>query len=236
MNNSKNIDDTEIKNAANYFNSLPDEKKAQIATNVLNKDEKLFPLIQAIISDVANYDKKVVVSKLINLGINHVYAAILVEQIIEKRPTLKYHLKVIARLNDDKLRHIKTIFDKFWIHKYDIKKISADHDITIDDCVAIRSVCVNMLNSIIRHDVPMGYYTKLFKNVKLSDIGIKSMYDVITSHKETWKNMLIFSNTQDAYFELKNVDNKINLILKSIKELSEFIKKSSNSNNQSHYQ
>lgn len=233
---NKDINAEKIKKAVEYFKGLSSEKKAYVAANVLVKDEKMVPLVYAIMAGVAKEDKKSVISGLINAGIPNVYAAILVEQVITKRPTTQYHLKLIANLSEDKLSKLKTIFENLWIDGHDIKKISTDHNISIEDCSAILAVIVEMMSEIIRHKKSMDYYVELFHTAKLSDAGIRSMQDIIISHREKWKDMLIFSNTQDNYFQLKKMDDKINLMLQLIKEMGKTIKKSSNPDTQSYYQ
>ena len=74
------------------------------------------------------------------------------------------------------------------------------------------------------------------KEEGLSESKINILINTIKTRSDFWRNMLIFSNTQDAFFGLSKLQSQNEEILKVLRELLTIFKKSQTGTNPTYLQ
>lgn len=239
-------DDVEkIKKAIEYFNSLKEERKAFLVSNITTPNaytseelDYLKPLLEAIQNDISSHNESTIGNKLFELGMNETYAILFVKNVIKDAPTFQYQLKIISQIKDEQFKELLPNFVKsLWVQRLPIPEVSKKYNLANDQLNALLNVFRNIMNEFLRRDSSEETITK-----KLSDGGFsKDKLDVFLNtlkiNSEIWRNMLVFSNSQDAFFGVQELKQQNQTILETLKEILQILREFKNpTTNQVHYQ
>ena len=91
------------------------------------------------------------------------------------------------------------------------------------------------MNHLARSEISEKKIIHMCKEVNLSESKIDTLVNTLKINSDYWRNMLIFSNTQDSFFTLQDTIQQNDLILRTMQEILILLKAKNNSNNQ-HFQ
>lgn len=229
-----------VKKSIKYFNSLPPEKQAFIVSNLLDLDEldeeKLESLFFAISNDISNYDETTIANKLFDLGLDKTYATLFVKNMIEQLPTMKYRLQELEKFNDEEFKvKFPRIVNEMFVERTRPSILTKEQDITQQQLRAILGVARNLMNSLARSSTSEKKIIKVCEEAKLSQSKIDTLINTLKINSEYWRNMVVFSNTQDAYFLTQDIAQQNEMILHTLQEILKLLKGNDSSNTQ-HFQ
>ncbi len=229
-----------LKESINYFNSLSAEKQAFTVSHLLeldeNDDEKLSGLFFAISNDISNYDETTISNKLFDLGLDKTYAVLFVQNIVEQAPTMQYQLQELSKFTDDDFEtKFPIIVNEIWVERKNPQSLSKEQNITSQQLLIILNVTRTFMNNLARAVISEKKIIQICQEAKFSKSKIDVLVNTLKINSEFWKNMLIFSNTQDSFFSLQDVEQQNELILRTLQEILNLLKgKDSSTNN--HFQ
>ncbi len=218
-----------IKESINYFNSLGREKQSFIVSNLVMLDdddgEKLSALLSGIRNDISNYDQTTISNKLFELGLEKTYAVLFVQNIIEQTPTLEYELKELAKLSDDDFKdNFPKCMTNIWVERKPTKQISEEQELSMSQIQIIADVTRTLMNEIVRSSLSEKKVTELCKTSDFSDSKLEVLLNTIRINSEYWRKFVMFSNTQDAFFSLQNIEQQNDMILRTLQEILKILK------------
>lgn len=229
-----------LKESINYFNSLKPEKQAYVVSHLLeldeNDEEKLTGLFFAISNDISNYDETTISNKLFELGLEKTYAVLFVQNMIEQAPTLEYQLRELAKFKDGDFKiKFPTIVKEMWVERKKPKILSKEQEVTPQQLRIISNLTRTLMNHLARSIISERKLIEICKSSGLSDSKTETLVNTLKINSKYWRNMLIFSNTQDSFFSLQDIVQQNDLILRTMQEILKLLKGNDGSNNQ-HFQ
>ena len=232
--------ENKIKESIDYFNSLNAEKQAYVVSHLLELDEtdeeKLSWLFFAISNDISNHDEATISNKLYDLGLQKTYAILFVQNMIEQAPTIKYQLRELSKFTDDDFKtKFPIIVNEIWVERKAPQLLTKEQNITSEQLRIILNLTRTFMNDLARSAVSETKLIDICKNSDLSNSKTETLINTLKINSEYWKNMVIFSNTQDSFFSLQDIAQQNDLILRTMQEILKLLKGKDGSNNQ-HFQ
>ena len=232
--------ENKIKESINYFNSLNAEKQAYVVSHLLELDEideeKLSRLLFAISNDISNYDETKISNKLYDLGLEKTYAVLFVQNMIEQAPTLKYQLQELSKFTDDDFKtKFPILVNEMWVERKKPQLLTKEQNITPQQLRIISNLTRTFMNQLARSVVSEKRLLAICKDSGLSNSKTETLVNTLKINSEYWRNMLIFSNTQDSFFSIQDIVQQNNLILRTMQEILKLLKGKDGSDNQ-HFQ
>lgn len=216
----------QITDAIAYFNALSDQDKVTIVANFFKMPypaqplERLYPLLTAISNDIGRYDETTMANRIFELGMAETYAVLFVKNTISNIPTLEYMLGVISKMNDDEFKvKYPEIFKSMWIEKTPVEDILEKYGITKQQLDSILGSSRDMMNRYLRRTLSDIKIKNLCQQSGLSNNKTDVVLNTVKVYSDFWNNMLVFSNTQDAFFTANEIKQQNTEILNVLKEM-----------------
>jgi len=225
-------DDT-FQKAIEYFNRLPKERQAFLVSSITadgaySKEEIdiMIPFIHAIQNDISHYSQSQITNKIVELGMDETFAVLFVNNIIKEAPSVEYQIKVVAKIDDEKFKKIlPAVVKAVWVDKavkYD--KLIIDLGITNEQLNCIIDLFRKGISEILRRDSSEELITNNIQKHGFSKSKADTFLNTIKINSEFWRDFLVFSNTQDAFFASNTAVEQNKEILKVMKEILELMK------------
>ncbi len=164
--------------------------------------------------DIANYDKTSIAAKLVSLGMDELFAALLVDEMIKQVPPFKYYMREISKMPDaDFESKFPLVFKYVFVERVDPEKLPKILDVTPNLVSVMISVTRTFMNDLARGTATEKMIVDLCKSSGLSDSKIDVITKDLIINSEFWYKTLMFSNTQDASSVLEDI--KIRVYAKS---------------------
>lgn len=221
-----------IKTAISYFNNLTDEEKALIVSDLnphtfkLKRHFKqLFPLLSNIQRALSKHDGIKIGNSLVDLGLEETYARLLVNNMKKHAPTIQYQLGELNKISDDEfIANIEKVMNSIWVDHDKLNKIIEKYNIDHDKYASIMNVSSHMLISLLRGDTTEKQIFSIFTKNGLSEKKSEAFLRSIGSHKERWKDTMMFSDVQDTFSEVEELKSQNKEIIKNMKEILNLLK------------
>ena len=199
-------------------------------------EEKLESLFLAISNDISNYDETTIANKLFDLGLDKTYATLFVKNMIEQMPTMKYHLQELEKFNDEEFKvKFPMIVKEMFVERTEPSILTKEQNMTQQQLRAISRLARNLMNHLARSSMSEKKITKACEEAKLSQSKIDTIINTLKINSEYWRNMLVFSNTQDVYFLTQDIAQQNEMIMRTLQEILKILKGDDGSNSQ-HFQ
>ena len=228
--------ENKIKESIKYFNTLDSQMQAYVCANFLTLDEKdeekLFNLFFAINNDISNYDQTTLSNKLFDLGLEKTYAFLLVQNIIDQAPPLQYQLKELEKFEDEDFKtKFPAIFNEMWVEQKPHKILIREQNLTSQQLQTISNLTRKLMSDLARSVTSEKKLRNECISAKLSKSKTDTFLNTLKVNSEFWKNLLVFSNTQDNFFSSQDIRQQNDLILRSLHEILNLIKNQNGLNN-----
>lgn len=226
------------KKAILYFQKITEEEKAIITSNVRpskipqKHKSDIVALLWAIQSSLGTLSETEIIKKLIELGINNVYATLLTQNIIKEAPTLEFQLALFSKINDDIFKkYCSKIYSESFVNNMDIKLLSNEINVTVHDIEMICEILKSFSHEYCRGTMSEPQIIEHCKNHGVNDYKIDILINTIKVNSDFWHKTLVFFNAQEGSREVKKntEQNKeiMGILTKILKVLTEATKQSS---------
>lgn len=199
-------------------------------------EEKLSALFFAISNDISNYDETTISNKLFELGLDKTYAVLFVKNMIEQLPTIKYQLQELSKFTDEEFKiKFPDIVKEMWVEQTKPSILTKEQNVTIQQLRTFSRMTRILMNNLARSAISEKKIIHLCKEVNLSESKIDTLINTLKINSDYWRNMVIFSNTQDSFFTLQDITRQNDLILRAMQDILILLKGKDDSNNR-HFQ
>lgn len=227
-------DDDEIRSVIAYFNSLSDEIKARIVSNLHPQKfrpkehfNRLFPLMSKVQKDISKHNDIKITNRLLELGLEETYAMLLVNNMKKQAPTLEYHLNQMNLIDDEKFEHnIEKIINEIWIDSTPASQITEKYDIRNEQYAAISKVTTDMLIGLLRNDTNEKHTFMAFTKNGLSKRKTEALLRGVQPHLDKLYSSSLFSNVQDIFFKMERLEAQNNEIIRNMEAILDLLRKS----------
>ena len=113
--------------------------------------------------------------------------------------------------------------------------LTKEQGITPQQLRAISGLARNLMNYLARSTMSEKKIINACEEAKLSQSKIDTLVNTLKINSEYWRNMLVFSNTQDVYFLTQDMAQQNEMILRTLQEILKLLKGNDGSNSQ-HFQ
>lgn len=227
-----NVEDEEIKAAIEFFNSLTDEERAIIVSD-LNPHtfkmpqyyDELVHLFSLIQRDITVHDGIRIGNRLMELGLEETWARLLVSNIKKHAPTIKYQVSQLNRIDEQRfIATFGSIMDALWQHKTADDEITEKFGIDTEQIHCITDMTSHYMQDMMRGDnTEVGIRNMLTENglsVKKAETLLRSLKD----REDDWYRWLLFRNAQDNYYAVQEVKEQNTAILEILREMLVLLK------------
>lgn len=227
-----NVEDEEIKETIDFFNSLTDEERALIVSDLNPHTFKmpqyyddlvhLFSLIQR---DITIHDGIRIGNRLMELGLEETWARLLVANIKKHAPTIKYQISQLNRIDEQMfVATFGSIMDALWVHKIPDDEVTEKFGIDTEQIHCITDMTSHYMQDMMRGDnTGVGIREALVENglsAKRADTLLRTLKD----REDDWYRWLIFRNAQDNYYSVQEVKDQNTAILETLREILVLLK------------
>lgn len=227
-----NVEDEEIKETIDFFNSLTDEERALIVSDLNPHTFKmpqyyddlvhLFSLIQR---DITIHDGIRIGNRLMELGLEETWARLLVANIKKHAPTIKYQISQLNRIDEQMfVAAFGSIMDALWVHKIPDDEVTEKFGIDTEQIHCITDMTSHYMQDMMRGDnTEAGIREALVENglsAKRADTLLRALKD----REDDWYRWLIFRNAQDNYYSVQEVKDQNTAILETLREILVLLK------------
>jgi len=219
-------DNLELQKSIEYFNSLDEERKAIIVSNLTGEkwtseeQNNVIPIISAILNDMSRYSLAMLVSQTVELGMEETYATLFVKKIIKDAPTTEYQLKVLSKIDDEQFKKLfPDVLNAWWIEQDETDVIKKNIDISDDEFQAMVSIIRDGMNGLARRTTSVKKISSECKKNNFSDSKIEVVLNTFKIYSEVWRKMYVFSNIQDVYIDSTELRKQNYEILNIVREL-----------------
>ena len=232
----------QIRSAIKFFNDLAKERKAFVVANLLDLSEeerqKLGPLLVSVRNDISMYETTEMTKKLSDLGLEQTYAVLLVDNMKQQAPTIEYQLKELTSINDEQSGAVfADVMRQVWIEQRSVKEIVDKTGITKEQLSSIINLSRNYMTGLLRSTTTAEKIDKQCRDAGLSAKKTDALIDILSKEADPWGRRLVFSNTQDSFFILQEIQKQNKALLDSVVEILNLLKKITTppQNDQSYY-
>lgn len=223
-----------IKAAVGYFNNLPDQDKITIVSDLNPTTFKLkrhfrplFPLFSNVQQALSGHGGMVIGNRLVDLGLDDMYARIIVENMKKHAPTLEYQLSQISTLDDEAFSRLDEIINAVWIDNAPRKVVAEKYDITQEQIQAVVDIVTKMTVRLLRGDTNEKRILRDFAKKGLAPARTESVINILQEYKDTTYRNLMFSNTQDIHAKVEKLASQNEVMLSGIKTIIGLLKSKS---------
>lgn len=227
-----NSDDEDAKEAIAFFNGLTDEERALIVSD-LNPITFKLPqyyedmtyLLSLIQRDITMHDGIRIGNRLMELGLDETWARLLVSNIKKHAPTISYQISQFNRMSEEKfVSTIGSIMDALWIKKMSDDAITEMFNVDREQISCITDITTRYMQEMMRGDSTSSIIRSALQenglSVKRSDALVRALLD----REGDWYRQLLFRNTQDNYYALKEVKEQSTVILETLRDILVMLK------------
>lgn len=223
-----------IKAAVGYFNDLPEQDKITIVSDLNPTTFKLkrhfrplFPLFSKVQQALSRHGGVVIGNRLVDLGLDDMYARIIVENMKKHAPTLEYQLSQLAMLDDEAFSRLGEIINAAWIDSAPPKVVADRYGITQDQVQAIVDIVTKMTVRLLRGDTNEKRILRDFAKKGLPPARTESVIKTLQAYKDTTYRSLMFSNTQDVAAKVEELAKQNEMMLSGMKTIISLLKSKS---------
>ena len=221
----------DVKRAVRVFNQLSDEDKIKVVSDLnphtfkLKQYHGIFALLLSKIqNDISEFDEIKIGNKLLEYGLEETYARLFVSNVKKHAPTIEYQLSQLAKISDEHFcKNLSGIIKDVWINHDDDNKITEKFNITHEQLLCIVDITRSLVNGLSRGETTKEKIRKHYV-AKISEKKLDTLINQVLIHSKYWSSTLLFSNTQDTYFEVQLIAKQNRAILKIMKELIDLIR------------
>ncbi len=134
-------------------------------------------------------------------------------------PTIEYQLNQLQLMNDNTFSQLENIANAIWRDYKSVKSIIEKYDITDDQAHSIIDITNSMIIGLLRGDTTEKGTIQKFTDSGLSKERSEKLLSVVQSYKDEWYSTLMFSNLQDVYLKIRDIEEQNRAILSSIKDI-----------------
>ena len=227
-----NLEDEEIKETIDFFNSLTDEERALIVSDLNPHTFKmpqyyddlvhLFSLIQR---DITIHDGIRIGNRLMELGLEETWARLLVSNIKKHAPTTKYQVSQMSRIDEQRfVASFGKIMDALWVHKMSDDEVTEKFGIDAEQIRCIIDMTSHYMQDMMRGDgTEIGIRSTLREN-GLSAKRTNALLQALRDREDDWYRWLLFRNAQDNYYAVQEVKEQNTAILETLREILVLLK------------
>ena len=220
-----------VKRAVYVFNQLSDEDKIKIVSDLnphtfkLKQYQGIFaPLLSKIQNDISKFDEIKIGNKLLEYGLEETYARLFVSNVKKHAPTIEYQLSQLAKISDELFcKNLSGIVKDIWINHADDSKITEKFNITQEQLLCIVDITRSLVNALSRGETTKEKIREHYV-LKISEKKLDTLINQVLIHSKHWSSTLLFSNTQDTYFEVQLIAKQNKEILTIMKGLIDIIR------------
>lgn len=226
-------DESEISEIIDFFNSLTDEEKAIIVSDLhpetfkLKKYfDRLVPLLFRVQRDLSKYEDIAIGSKLVELGMEETYARLIVSNMKKQAPTLSYHASQIAKIDDGRfVKDFERMLMSIWINNEDKKVVVEKYGITHDQFESIAGVTNHILEGLFHGNMTEKKVLGMLVENGLSDAKAQAILRGIQPHRDTMYSRLMFSNLQEVMDRTQDIEAQNRAIVERMNEIIRLLRK-----------
>lgn len=153
------------------------------------------------------------------LGLEKTYAVLFVQNMISQSPTLEYELQELSKFTDEDFKiKFPIIVNEMWVERKNPALLTKEQNITPQQLRIISNLTRTFMNQLARSMISEKKIIEISKKVGISDSKIETLTNTLKINSEYWRNMLVFSNTQDSFFSLQDIVQQNDLILRTSKK------------------
>lgn len=234
-----NVEDEEIKETIDFFNSLTDEERALIVSD-LNPHtfkmpqyyEDLVHLFSLIQRDITIHDGIRIGNRLMELGLEETWARLLVANIKKHAPTIKYQISQLNRIDEQVfVATFGKIMDALWVHKIPDDEVTEKFGIDTEQIHCITDMTSHYMQDMMRGDNTEASIREALVENGLSAKRADTLLRALKDREDDWYRWLIFRNAQDNYYAVQEVKDQNTAILETLREILVLLKEQKSGRN-----
>ena len=219
--------DDGIHMSIDFFNSLTDEEKTLIVTD-LNPNTFKIPqyydalahLLSHIQNDMTKYDSITIGNQLMDMGVEETWARLLVTNMKKHAPTLSYQISQINRMDDQKFAEIfGKIMDQLWREKTATNDVADKFGIDKEQLNCMIDVMTQCTYDLMRGDNSATKICSTLLKNGLTPAKVDTMIKSIHLQEKDWYRWLLFRNVQDSVSNTQEIKEQNARILSILSEI-----------------
>lgn len=224
------IEDT--KASIEFFNSLSDEERALIVSD-LNPNtfkipqyyDSLVSLLSRVQRDITVHDGIKIGNRLMDMGLEETWARLIVTNMKKHAPTIPYQVSQLNRIDDQKFTAIFSgVMDALWMEKMDDESVIERYGIDQEQLRCITDMSSHHMQDLMRGDSTEEKIRSMLLENGLSKAKVDVMMRSIMDQEGDWYRWLIFRNAQDNYYNTQEIREQNVRILETLKEILALLK------------
>ena len=224
------IEDT--KASIEFFNTLSDEERALIVSD-LNPNtfkipqyyDSLVSLLSRVQRDITVHDGIKIGNRLMDMGLEETWARLIVTNMKKHAPTIPYQVSQLNRIDDQKFISIfGGVMDALWLEKMDDETVIERYGIDQEQLRCITDMSSHYMQDLMRGDSTEEKIRSVLLENGLSKVKVDSMMKSIMGQEGDWYRWLLFRNTQDNYYNTQEIREQNVRILETLKEILALLK------------
>ncbi len=224
------IEDT--KASIEFFNTLSDEERALIVSD-LNPNtfkipqyyDSLVSLLSRVQRDITVHDGIKIGNRLMDMGLEETWARLIVTNMKKHAPTIPYQVSQLNRIDDQKFAAIfGGVMDALWLDKMDDEAVIERYGIDQEQLRCITDMSSHYMQDLMRGDSTEEKIRNVLLENGLSKVKVDSMIKSIMGQEGDWYRWLLFRNTQDNYYNTQEIREQNVRILETLKEILALLK------------
>ena len=225
-------DDEDAKEAIEFFNSLSDEDRALIVSDLNPVTFKLPQyyqdlsyLLSLIQRDITIHDGIRIGNRLMEMGLEETWARLLVSNIKKHAPTTSYQVSQLNRMGEEKfLTSIGSIIDALWIKKMGDEEAIEMFGIDREQLNCISDMTNRYLQDIMRGDTTPAILRDALLENGLSKKRTDTLLRALADRENDLYRSLLFRNAQDNYYAAQDIKEQNAAILETLSEILVLLK------------
>ena len=224
------IEDT--KASIEFFNTLSDEERALIVSD-LNPNtfkipqyyDNLVSLLSRVQRDITVHDGIKIGNRLMDMGLEETWARLIVTNMKKHAPTIPYQVSQLNRIDDQKFTSIfGGVMDALWLEKMDDEAVIERYGIDQEQLRCITDMSSHYMQDLMRGDSTEEKIRSVLLENGLSKVKVDAMMKSIMGQEGDWYRWLLFRNTQDNYYNTQEIREQNVRILETLKEILALLK------------
>ena len=179
----------------------------------------LFPLLSKIQKDISKHDEIKIGTKLMEYGLDETYARLFVANVKKHAPTEEYQLNQLDKIPDDDFcSKLAAVIKDVLINDEKEEMLSERYGIDREKIRCLTDLTENALNGMSCGIVTKEKLEETYKK-HMSEKKTNAMINQISVYSEHHYKTTLFANTQEVFFDTKQIIRQNMEILRLLKEL-----------------
>lgn len=218
--------------AISFFNSLADEDRIRIVSN-LNPDifgraqnhEDMEHLILLIQQDIAEYDTAAIVNRLKEMGLEEMWAGIFVANVKRDAPTARYLVTQLTKIGLENFeKAIVGVMDALWMKKMPYTEVTEMFGTDEDQINCITHIAEWYVQDVMMWDRNPATIESVMVENGLTPERTDTLLRAMEGRQKDWYRLFLFRHTVDNYRTIQEIKEQNAAMLEELRDMRALLK------------